>query len=98
MAADQTTDAYLFHTRLVRRTEALRDPDALRVVHRLSLLGQGFGSGTRIGANLATLNQSYAKRLVGGRSVVMILSDGFDTDPAAQIGEELAQLKKRADG
>ena len=48
-----------------------------------------------IGANLATFNRSYAKGLVGGRSVVMILSDGFDLDPAAQIGDELARLKKR---
>ncbi len=95
MGADQATDAYLFHTRLVRITEALRDPNPLRAVNRLSLLAQGFGGGTKIGANLAAFNRSYAKRLVGGRSVVMILSDGFDTDPAAQIGEELARLKKR---
>ena len=95
MGADQTTDAFLFHTRLVRITEALRDPDALRAVNRLSLLAQGFGGGTRIGANLAHFNRAYAKRLVSGRSVVMILSDGFDTDPAAQIGDELARLKQR---
>jgi uncharacterized protein with von Willebrand factor type A (vWA) domain len=95
MTADATTDAYLFHTRLVRITDALRDPDALRAVNRLSLLAQGFGGGTRIGANLAAFNQSYGKRLVSGRSLVVILSDGFDTDPPEVIGQELARLKKR---
>jgi uncharacterized protein len=95
MTADATTDAYLFHTRLVRITEALRDPDALRAVNRLSLLAQGFGGGTRIGGNLAAFNQGYGKRLVSGRSLVMILSDGFDTDPPEVIGQELARLKKR---
>ncbi len=95
MGADQSTDAYLFHTRLVRITDALRDADALRAVNRLSLLAQGFGGGTKIGANLAAFNAQYARRLVGGRSVVMVLSDGFDTDPAQRIGAELARLKKR---
>ncbi len=95
MTAAATTDAYLFHTRLVRITEALRDHDSLRAVNRLSLLAQGFGGGTRIGGNLASFNQSYGKRMVSGRSLVMILSDGFDTDPPELIGAELARLKKR---
>jgi len=95
MTADCQTDAYLFHTRLVRITEALRDKDSLRAVNRMSLLAQGFGGGTRIGGNLAAFNAQYAKRLVSGRSVVLILSDGFDTDPAEVIGAELARLKKR---
>lgn len=95
MTADRQTDAYLFHTRLVRITEALRDKDSLRAVNRMSLLAQGFGGGTRIGGNLAAFNAQYAKRLVSGRSVVLILSDGFDTDPAEVIGAELARLKKR---
>ena len=95
MTADGQTDAYLFHTRLVRITEALRDRDALRAVNRLSLLAQGFGGGTKIGGNLAAFNKGYAKRLVGARSVVMILSDGFDTDPPQVLGAALADLKKR---
>ncbi len=95
MTADASTDAYLFHTRLVRITEALRDQDSLRAVNRLSLLAKGFGGGTRIGGNLAAFNQSYGKRLVSGRSLVMILSDGFDTDPPQLIGQELARLRKR---
>jgi len=94
MTADRQTDAYLFHTRLVRITEALRDKDALRAVNRLSLLAQGFGGGTRIGGNLAAFNAHYARRLVSGRSVVLILSDGFDTDPPELIGAQLARLKK----
>jgi uncharacterized protein len=95
MTADLHTDAYLFHTRLVRITDALRDHDALRAVNRLSLLAQGFGGGTRIAGNLAAFNAQYAKQLVSGRSVVVILSDGFDTDPAPMLAAELAQLKKR---
>ena len=37
MRADFRADAYLFHTRLVRITEALRDKDAMRALARLSV-------------------------------------------------------------
>ena len=59
LGADQSTDVYHLHTRLVRITDALRDPDALRVVNRLSLLAQGFGGWTKTGANLTAFNAHY---------------------------------------
>ena len=95
VAADLRADAYLFHTRLVRIGDALRDPDPMRAVNRLSLMAQGFGGGTRIGGALAAFNQGYARGRVNGRSVVVILSDGYDTDPPDRIGAELARLRKR---
>ena len=49
MRADASADAYLFHTRLVRVTEALRDNDPLRALNRMTLLADGFGGGSRIG-------------------------------------------------
>jgi uncharacterized protein with von Willebrand factor type A (vWA) domain len=94
--ADMKADAYLFHTRLIRVTEALRDPDALRAAARLSLMVQGFGGGTRIAGSLARFNDSYAKGTVSGRTVVVILSDGYDTDPPEALGAELARLARRA--
>lgn len=95
MRADPTSDAYLFHTRLVRITEALRDPDALRALNRLTLLADGFGGGSKIGASLDQFAQSYARRFVDGRSVVLILSDGYDTDTPELIAAALARLRKR---
>lgn len=95
VAADARADVYLFHTRLVRITDAMRDPDMLRAVNRLSLMAQGFGGGTRIGGALASFNRGYARQRVTGRSIVVILSDGYDTDPPARLAAELARLKKR---
>ncbi|MDZ7710593.1 MAG: VWA domain-containing protein [Roseovarius sp.] len=95
IGADPRADAYLFHTRLVRITDALRDNDPMRAVNRLSLMAQGFGGGTRIGGNLATFNRGYARARVNGRSVVIILSDGYDTDPPELLDRELAALKRR---
>lgn len=95
MRHDATADAYLFHTRLVRITEAMRDPDPMRALNRLSLLSDGFGGGSRIGGNLAAFAQTYARRFVDGRTVVFILSDGYDTEGGAGIGEALAALRRR---
>ncbi|MEP4190313.1 MAG: VWA domain-containing protein, partial [Sneathiella sp.] len=39
-------DAYLFHTRLVRVTDALREKDSMKAMTRLSLMAEGFGGGT----------------------------------------------------
>jgi uncharacterized protein with von Willebrand factor type A (vWA) domain len=92
---DQRTDAYLFHTSLVRVSDALRDNDTFRAVNRLSMLAQGFGGGTKIGSNLQTFNQQYAARTITSRSVVIILSDGYDTDPPEVMAAALQKLKKR---
>jgi len=95
MRADTAADAYLFHTRLVRITEALRDKDAMRAIGRMSLMAEGFGGGSKIGPSLQRFADTYAKRFVDGRSVVMILSDGYDTSDPQMISDALVKLKKR---
>lgn len=95
MRADNTSDAYLFHTRLVRITDALRDEDPLRALNRITLLADGFGGGSKIGENLLQFTKSYARKFVNGRSVVLILSDGYDSSPPDVIENALGKLKKR---
>ncbi len=95
LRADPQADAYLFHTRLVRITEALRDRDAMRALARMSLMADGFAGGSRIGGSLEQFAKTYAKRFVDGRTVVLILSDGYDTDPPAVLAAALTRLKKR---
>ncbi|RDC72737.1 VWA domain-containing protein [Rhodovulum sp. 12E13] len=95
MRGDPSADAYLFHTRLVRITEALRDPDPLRALNRMSLLAEGFGGGSRIGACLERFARGYAPAFVDGRTVVFILSDGYDSEGKGAIGPALARLGRR---
>lgn len=90
------SDAYLFHTRLVRITEALRDHDPVRAMSRLALLAEGFGGGTRIADSLAAFNDRYARMALDSRSVVMILSDGYDTGDASAMSREMRRLRRRA--
>ncbi|MBC6416300.1 MAG: VWA domain-containing protein [Rhodospirillales bacterium] len=89
------SDAYLFHTRLLRVTEGLREHDPIKAMTRLSLMASGFGGGTEIGASLKTFNDRYAKQALNGRSVAIILSDGYDTGVPADLVRELARLRRR---
>lgn len=95
ISCDTHADAYLFHTKLVRIGDALRDHDTMRAMNRLSLMAQGFGGGTKIGSNLTLFNDQYAKTCVDGRTVVIIMSDGYDTDPPHIMAEALERLAKR---
>jgi len=89
-------DAFLFHTRLVRIVDALREPDPSRAMARLSMIAEGFGGGTRIAASLKTFNDRYAKETLNTPSVVIVMSDGYDTDTPEALAIELERLKQRA--
>ncbi len=88
-------DAFLFHTRLVQVSAALRDGDPQRAIERLSLLAEGVGGGTRIGACLAQFVRWHARRSLTSRSVLMIISDGYDTGAPGALGAAMAALRKR---
>ena len=90
------TDAYLFHTRLVRVSEALREKDSIKAMTRLALMAEGFGGGTRLGESLKAFNDRHAKRALNSRTVFVILSDGYDTGAPELLAGELKRLKKRA--
>ena len=95
MRNDKNTDAYLFHTELVRVTDALRDENTGRSMEKLSLLANGFGGGSRIGHSIKKFSKTYARRFVNSRSVVMILSDGYDSNNVNDLVKALTNLKKR---
>lgn len=88
-------EAFVFHTRLAHVSQALKERDPQRALDRLSLLSQGVGGGTRIGESLQTFNQWHARRVLGSRSCLMIVSDGYDTGDPALLAEALKQVRKR---
>ena len=88
-------EAFLFHTRLAYVSDAMKEKDAGRALDRLSIMAQGAGGGTRIGESLQTFNRWHAARVIHSRTVVMIVSDGYETGDAALLGREMAALAKR---
>ncbi|MGA7800484.1 MAG: VWA domain-containing protein, partial [Gammaproteobacteria bacterium] len=88
-------DAFVYHTRLVRVTEALREPDIERVKEKLAVLSLGWSGGTRIGACLERFNRDYGRRVLNRRTIVVIVSDGLDTGPPALLAEHLQRIRRR---
>ena len=88
-------EAFLFHTRLVHVSDALREKDTARALDRLGLMAEGVGGGTRIGESLATFNRWHAARVIHSRTCVMILSDGYDTGPPERLAAAMAALRRR---
>jgi uncharacterized protein with von Willebrand factor type A (vWA) domain len=95
-AADTRADAYLFHTRLLRVTDALRDRDTLRAAARLSLMAEGFGGGTDISGSLRAFLDGSGARALDGRTIVLILSDGYCSSDPEALGEALARIRRKA--
>jgi len=96
LAGFARADAFVFHTRLIQVSQALRERDPVRAAERFALLAQGFGGGTKIGAALETFNRAYARRTITSRTAVMIVSDGYDTGEPEVLGREMARLRRRA--
>jgi uncharacterized protein len=88
-------EAFLFHTRLVHVSAAMREKDVTRALERLTLLAEGVGGGTRIGECLATFNRWHAKSVIHSRTCVMIVSDGYDTSAPETLAGEMQRLAKR---
>jgi uncharacterized protein with von Willebrand factor type A (vWA) domain len=93
--AFREAEAFVFHTRLAHVSPSLRDRDVTRAVEKLSLMAQGIGGGTRIGESLATFNRWHARRVINSRTVVIIVSDGYDTGEPDQLGQEMHRLRRR---
>src|SRR5688572_3308571 len=88
-------ESFVFATSLSRITGELKNKTYQRALDRLSTKVHGWSGGTRIGASLAAFNLQWLRR-VDKRSVVIILSDGWDTGEPEQLAAALSQLKKRA--
>ncbi|MCY4316605.1 MAG: VWA domain-containing protein [Roseovarius sp.] len=93
--SDRSTEAFLFHTRLMRVTPAMRDGDSLRWAGRLSLMADGFGGGTDIGTALTTFSEQYGKALTG-RTMLLILSDGYCSGTPQRLAKALSRIRKKA--
>ncbi|MBO0752778.1 MAG: VWA domain-containing protein [Bradyrhizobiaceae bacterium] len=93
--AFREAEAFLFHTRLVHVSDAMREKDTARALDRMSLIAEGVGGGTRIGDSLASFNRWHAARVIHSRTCVMILSDGYDTGEPERLGAEMAALARR---
>jgi uncharacterized protein with von Willebrand factor type A (vWA) domain len=88
-------EVFAFATTLTRLTVALRHTSAAEAVAQASAAVTDRFGGTRIATNLRALLASHHGDAVRG-AVVVIGSDGWDSDPPAELAAMMARLRRRA--
>jgi uncharacterized protein with von Willebrand factor type A (vWA) domain len=88
-------ETFLFSTDVVRITDLLRTrslPDALR---RLSGRAAGWSGGTKIGESLRQLSKHHGGRLLKRETVLMLLSDGWETGDPQLLAAQMRIARRR---
>ena len=88
-------ETFAFSTSLHHITPVMRGNDIDQVLDELAERVPDWSGGTRIGASLATFLQSHA-RLVDHQTVLLIVSDGWDTGDIEILEESMYQLQRRS--
>jgi uncharacterized protein with von Willebrand factor type A (vWA) domain len=87
-------ETFVFSTRLHRITDQLTGDSYRAALVRLHDV-RDWSGGTKIGESLRTFVQEH-RRLLDRQTVVLVLSDGWDTGDPAILGEALVQIRRRA--
>ena len=95
LGAFKDADAFAFHTRLLHIGETLREPSRHKLVAKMALISSGWSGGTRIDKSLSDFNHNYANHVLNGHSIVIIVSDGYDTGEPDALVEQLKRIKRR---
>ena len=88
-------ESFVFSTELRRVTQSLRAQSYADALVELSRSVRGWSGGTRIGECLATFNAEHG-HLVDRRTVVVVLSDGWDTGEPEVLSEAMQLLRRRS--
>ena len=86
-------EAFAFHTRLFRVTELYRERSLDIMRSRFEAKNHLWLGGTCIADSIREFMDKYGSLYIRPDSIIMIISDGFDTNAPQYLGEQLQQLK-----
>jgi uncharacterized protein with von Willebrand factor type A (vWA) domain len=89
-------EVFTFATRLTRLTRVITRVSPAVALERAGRAAPDWSGGTRIGAALREFIDTYGARGMARGAVVLVLSDGWDTDPPAELGRQMARLSRLA--
>ncbi|OQX63124.1 MAG: hypothetical protein B5M55_07410 [Desulfococcus sp. 4484_242] len=88
-------EVFVFSTSLTSITFLVRRLSLEKALERIADQVPDWSGGTRIGYSLHQFNQAHAGRLLNRRTVVVILSDGWDLGGKDLLRREMAFLSRR---
>src|SRR6266498_3534142 len=81
-------ETFVFSTSLSRITHLIRTKDIANALEKISGSILGWSGGTNIGRSLHTFNRNFAPSIVTHRTVVVIISDGWDRGDVSLLERE----------
>jgi uncharacterized protein len=90
------TEVFTFATRLTRLTPALSAATPETMLAKASEAAVDWAGGTRIGVAVHDFMERYGVRGMARGSVILIISDGWETGDPALLGAQMARLHRLA--
>ena len=88
-------ETFVFSTSLTRITHLIRTKDIANALEQISGSILGWSGGTNIGRSLQTFNRNFAPAMVTSRTIVVIISDGWDRGDVSLLERQMQDLKRR---
>mgnify|MGYP001819474920 CR=1 FL=1 len=89
-------ETFVFATRLTRLTRTLRTGNPEMALRTAVGDTDDWSGGTRIGQAIGEFNDRWGRRGLARGAVVVIVSDGWESDDPALLGEQMARLGRLA--
>lgn len=89
-------ETFVFSTSLTRVTDALSEVELRRALDQVARTVPNWSGGTKIGASLRQFLESHGRELLGERTVVIIISDGWDTGDVEVLAAAMRELNRRS--
>jgi uncharacterized protein len=89
-------ETFTFGTSLQRVSPAFQHHGFISAVTGLNTHSDTWSGGTRIGECLNTFIKEYGSGLLGKRTIVLIMSDGWDTGDATLVQQAMQHLKEHS--
>lgn len=89
-------ETFVFSTSLYRVSSQLRQRDFGVALGKLADAVPGWSGGTKIGESLHEFCGAYASRMLNKRTIVIIMSDGWDTGDTEMLAESMRIIKSRS--
>jgi len=93
---DRRTEIFCFATDLFRCTPVFERNEFASAAARIPELISNWGGGTRIGRCLGLFNKSHGHRMLSGKDIVIIFSDGWDRGEIKELDSQMATLKRKS--
>lgn len=91
-----TAEAFVFATRLTHVTKALRSTHTDQAYRDTAKAAPDWAGGTTMGAAINEFVRSYGRRGMARGSVIVIVSDGWETGDTGQLATAMKQLSRLA--